>query len=332
MVSSRSESPLIRSYLTACVLLGTLAVASVELLSAFHALAAWAIRATWMIAAFVAIATLLWRARIRKPKWPGSINAAIVASMLGILAIIFLTAILSPPNSSDAMAYHLPRVVYWIQQRSVHFFATPYLNQIMLQPFAEYLMLHTVLLSGGDHFVNLVQWFGCATSVVAVAGIAGRFGAPLRGQLLAALFCATIPNGILQASGAKNDYILAAWLAATVYFLLRPDETRFTPLLAGLALGLAIGTKATAYLFAPGVVLFAILREWRWWRAHLGSARFRFGARRRPVPLAQRRVLAAYLRVEFSAPRHRTARHAQRALEQPRVPGVGESPASDGNQ
>src|SRR5260370_32670516 len=111
-------------------------------------------------------------------------------------------------------------------------------------------MLHTYILSGGDRFINLIQWFGCLTSIVAVAAIAKEFGVDLRGQLLAALFCVTLPNGILQATGAKNDYLLAAWLACAAYFLLRAScgsrrGSRFDIVLAGLALGLALGTKAT---------------------------------------------------------------------------------------
>jgi hypothetical protein len=85
---------------------------------------------------------------------------------------------------------------------------------------------------------------------VGVSAIAERLGASRRGQIVAALFCATLPNGILQATGAKNDYLLAMWLVAMAYFAMR-NEALFT----GLALACAVMTKATAYLFAPPLLV-----------------------------------------------------------------------------
>jgi hypothetical protein len=257
-----------RVYLKGSVACGAFAVAITELLSATHSLTRPVLFCAWILAA---VGAFLMRKKtsFTRPDLADSLLIALIAAILAILAFI---ALKSPPNSTDAMAYHLPRVLFWAQQQSVAFFPTPYLNQIMLQPFAEYLMLQTYVLSGSDHFVNLVQWFGCLTSIVAVASIAKQFGADLRGELLAALFCATIPNGILQASGAKNDYVLAAWLACAAYFLLRaPEGNRTDTIFAGLALGLALGTKATAYLFAPGLILAIGIPSWKWWRGHLKS-------------------------------------------------------------
>jgi hypothetical protein len=257
-----------RSYLRGSVACGAFAVAITELFSAAHVLTRPALLIAWILAVAGAVIFL------KKPHFsrPGLADSLLIALIGAILAILAFIALKSAPNSTDAMAYHLPRVLFWAQQRSVAFFPTPYLNQIMLQPFAEYLTLQTYILSGGDHFINLIQWFGCLTSIVAVAAIARQFGADLRGQLLAALFCATLPNGILQASGAKNDYVLAAWLTCAAYFLLRaPEGNRADTIFAGLALGLALGTKATAYLFAPGLILAIAIPAWKWWRDHLKS-------------------------------------------------------------
>src|SRR5580704_5123884 len=118
-----------RFYLRGSVACGAFAVAITELLSAAHLLTRPALLIAWILAAACAIPL------IKKPSLtrPGPVDSLLIAIIATILAICAFIALKSPPNSTDAMAYHLPRVPFWAQQQSVAFFPTPYLNQIMLQ-------------------------------------------------------------------------------------------------------------------------------------------------------------------------------------------------------
>jgi hypothetical protein len=235
--------------LRTAVFAGAAALTITELLSPFHLLKVWPLCVAWLLAI---AAWVRWR-----PRGPVSwrilpVEAGLAAITAAIAGVVAWTAILSPPNSADAMAYHLPRVVYWAQSGSVAFFPTPYLNQIMLQPLAEYFMLHTYVLSGGDRLINLVAFAAYAGSIVGVSAIAATLGLNTRSQAWAALFCATLPNAILQGSGAKNDFLLAFWLVCAVYFAARRDAPKLA-----LSAALALATKGTAYLFLPPLLLYA---------------------------------------------------------------------------
>ena len=242
------------------VCFGAAAVWLTEILGALNLLRRGPLLAGWALVAVMA--AVRRRPLASRPHRPGWLDLALLAGACAVVLPVGLVALASAPNSTDALGYHLPRVIYWAQQASVRFFPTGNFQQLTHPPMAEYLMLHTYLIAGNDHFVNLVQFLGFCGSIVVVWNIARVLGAQTRGCAIAAVFCATLPGAILQASGVKNDCVLSLWLAAMVYFALRWTRDPAPRNLAALALslGLALFTKGTAYLLAPPVLAALLAR------------------------------------------------------------------------
>ena len=132
----------------------------------------------------------------------------------------FLTALIYPPNTPDSMSYHMPRVMHWIQNQNVDFYPTSTTRQLYVSPFSEYVILHLQLIVNGDRLANLVQWFSMFGSLIGVSLIARELGGNTKSQIFSALFCATIPMGILQSTSTQTDYVVSFWIVILVYFLL----------------------------------------------------------------------------------------------------------------
>ena len=118
------------------------------------------------------------------------------------------------------MTYHMSRVAHWIQNQSVAHYPTNIPRQLELAPWAEFTVTHFQLLTGGDRLANSVQWFSMAGSLLGVSLIAQQLGAGVVGQVLAVVFAATIPMGILQGSSTQNDYVVTFWLICVAYYTL----------------------------------------------------------------------------------------------------------------
>ena len=256
------------SMIHAAALWGVLVVVFTEGLGAARALTAPGLAAVWLAAAAAGglYALRVWRVRhpgrplreilgsVLPPGLPEDSEVRIyTAGTILVIATVGLIAVTAPPNTWDAMEYHMPRVLHWIGNRSVDFYPTNEIKALYMPPWAEYAILHFHALSGGDRFDNLVQWFSLAGSLAAVTLLAQLLGAGARGQALAGLAAATIPQGILQASGAKNDFVVSFWLLAAAYYVLLLRQSREPGAVAGagVSAGLACLTKGTAYVLAP---------------------------------------------------------------------------------
>ncbi len=200
-----------------------------------------------------------------------------VPILLFVCTSLFV-ALAYPTNNWDSMTYHMARVSHWIENSSVDFYPTGITRQLFSNPLAEYFILHLHLIAGGDVLANLVQWAAMVGSLVAVSLIVEEF-ADKRLAAVCAAFAVTLPMGILQSTSTQNDYVVSFWLLAFVLFTVkyvRTPRPSFAYAL-GLSLGLALLTKATAYIFAfPFCVwlLWGVLRRGvkRDWPLFVGAA------------------------------------------------------------
>jgi hypothetical protein len=203
------------------------------------------------------------------------VPVVLLAGVAFIIVTITIVAIVSPPNNWDSMTYHMARVVHWIQNRSLAHYPTYYSAQLVHPPFAEIVILHLQILSGGDRFANLVQVFSMIGSIIGVSLIAQQLGADRRGQILATVFCATLPMGILQSSSTQNDYVVCFWLVCLAHFVLLILPYRNPPidliLSIGASCGLAVFSKSSGYIFAFPFMVWLFLRyinqmRWKMWK------------------------------------------------------------------
>lgn len=242
--------------------------------------------AVWVVLTLnVAVATLLafaWLAtgRRRRPlpkRWLASLRTAVfeARSDLWLLALLVLAigellwrltiAYLMPPYANDAIWYHLTTVAGWLQagrigpsQLSIWSTVYPYNGEL--------LYTWPALLLGNDTLVDAVQLPFAAVGSLAVAGMGRTAGLSRRGAAAAGCLFLLAPIVLSQTTASYTDLIFIAFFLAAFHFLLRflvdlracaDGGNRVHLFLAGLAGGLALGTKDLGLLYVG--VIFLLL-------------------------------------------------------------------------
>jgi hypothetical protein len=158
----------------------------------------------------------------------------------------------------------MARVAHWAQAGSVGHYATGIERQNLMAPGAEMGMLHAYVLAQGDRLTNFPEWLAMVGCLVGVGSAARLLGTTRLGQLMAAVFVATLPMGIAQATSTMTDYVVALWVVCvaveTVSLLRQPQGERPEVVPLALAAALAVLTKPTAFPYlAPFALVVAIV-------------------------------------------------------------------------
>ncbi len=188
--------------------------------------------------------------------------------VLAICALVnLLLAVGLPVNNYDAHTYHLSRVGYWIQYGTTDHFFTHNERQNFMPPNAEFIMLSMIIFARAEWPAPLGQYAAYFVCLAAVYFIARQLETSNAAALFAALVLGTMTEVVLQATIPKNGLIVSSFFACALAFALvglgggdatRPGRTRALAW-SGLAIGLAVATKATALLFMPGLAIAGVV-------------------------------------------------------------------------
>ena len=248
-------------------------VITTEVLSWLHAINKLALSIVWSLPILIGVIWAWLRLKNRRilrlpvvyhrDTWIGFVLDAILILILLVTGVV---AFVSPPNSGDAMVSGMSRVTHWAQNQSLDPYATGIEAQNSDAPGAEIIRLNLYVLSGSDQTANMVAWIAYVGSIAAAASLADVLGASLRGRRFAAIFGATLPVAITQATGSMNDIVVTFWVLSAILMLLYYEKKTQKPLilaLSALAAALAVLTKATALIFLWPFALYAVVVLWR---------------------------------------------------------------------
>ena len=134
-------------------------------------------------------------------------RSILVFIFLIIILPLLLLAVFIPPNNWDSMAYHLPRVEHWIQNKNIYPYPTNIVRQVLTSPLSEYMMANFKILANTDAFSNLIQFASFIFILFSGTLIFTILKINYKGQLLLLLALLSLPMMLFQATTTQTDLL-----------------------------------------------------------------------------------------------------------------------------
>lgn len=175
---------------------------------------------------------------------------------------LLLLAIFIPPNNWDSMAYHLPRVEHWVQNKNIYPYPTNIVRQVLTSPLSEYIIANFQILTGTDSFSNLIQFASFIFILFLGTLIFSLLKIGMKGQLFLLLALLSLPMMLFQTSTTQTDLLASFFFLSFILFalLLIQTNNNFKTNFIFLALSLTLGilTKYHIAIFAAPIVIYSL--------------------------------------------------------------------------
>ena len=284
----KKEDDTFEAFSRTLILFAVLVLAITNFLSFFNSCTRIGIFVSWLFVCFVTATLYVTKFGLVLPDKKAGVKECfqnyfvkrplmekIMLSLGAVLCLVlFVGALFTVPHNYDSMTYHLGRVAHWIDQGSVNHFVTNIDRQLYSPVLAEYYLLHMMLLSGNDTFVNLLQYFSMIICALFLYKCARRLNTNRIFSVLAAFLFLMMPLTISQSVTTQNDLFAATFFAMFLYYflwfirreqLIFDKEEKGNLIRVGILVGLAYITKtsvcASMVMFVPWLVIVCLARK-----------------------------------------------------------------------
>lgn len=185
---------------------------------------------------------------------------------LGIFCgLICLISVLRSQTLVDNLYHRLTKIMHWMQNGKVEYFATWTTPEIKYANLIEYMMTQIYLLKGSDRFITIVQAGAYVCSGCCVYGISRKLGASIKFSLLSMWIFVLTPIIIIETITTQTDVVAGFYLLSFIYFLLdyiQADQLRMNR--QGLLSAVCLSASVMFGYLAKPTVCFAMVIFFCW--------------------------------------------------------------------
>lgn len=167
------------------------------------------------------------------------------------------------PYNWDSMVYHLPRIVYWAENKSIAHFAVSDTRLLGSPVLAEFVNLNVYILAdGNDSYFNMLQCCSFLVNAILIYAISRRIGCSKGFALFALILFISTPIAFAESVTTQVDEFATLWLLIFVYLVLNYIIVEKLPCLSlrGIVDFIVIALCAAfGYLSKPTVIIAMIL-------------------------------------------------------------------------
>ncbi len=184
--------------------------------------------------------------------------AVLVPIGLWVAFVLWRGAIL-PPLNHDALAYHLPKAVFYERAGGFDRLLMLIRNIRSLPSNYEMLLADVIATTGSDAVTEWIGTFGYLGFLSAGVALSSRWWATSTAAAMTLILTAGVPVALLHSGAHKNDLMVAFFMVASLVWFVRYLQSHGTPDLVCfiVATAAAVGTKPQAVILGAICALFA---------------------------------------------------------------------------